>query len=72
MRSSNATDTAIVTEARSERAVDLIVTVVYGPAAAYAKPRLDEGDAKNPRHVYGLTKHLAECEAAAKQQVMAE
>ncbi|MBS3939672.1 MAG: hypothetical protein KG028_01805 [Actinobacteria bacterium] len=28
----NASDTAIVTEARSERAVDLIVTVVYGPA----------------------------------------
>lgn len=28
----NATDTAIVTEARSERVVDLIVTVVYGPA----------------------------------------
>jgi UDP-glucose 4-epimerase len=35
-------------------------TVVYGPADAYGDGRVDERNAKAPRTVYGLTKHLAE------------
>jgi UDP-glucose 4-epimerase len=35
-------------------------TVVYGPADTYGEGRVDERDAKAPRTVYGLTKHLAE------------
>ncbi|MDF1777598.1 MAG: NAD(P)-dependent oxidoreductase [Rhizobiaceae bacterium] len=35
-------------------------TVVYGPAALYAKDRVDESDARHPVTIYGLTKVLGE------------
>ena len=35
-------------------------TVVYGPAALYAKDRVDESDARHPVTTYGLTKVLGE------------
>jgi UDP-glucose 4-epimerase len=43
-------------------------TVVYGDAASYAQPRVDESAPKRPATVYGLTKHLAEEVAAFARQ----
>jgi UDP-glucose 4-epimerase len=49
-----------VAETGVRRLVWTSSTVVYGPARDYAEPRVDETAPKQPRTVYGLTKHLAE------------